>query len=370
LGGVLTDEEYTAVEHAVYEAAVVPELWPKVLTGLGEFSNSAGAALFCFNERGIHFVSAPILEPVFKRFVDEKWDERNSRRGNVMARGLTGLPRFVNEDDYLAPGEAETDPMINELFRPEGFGWAAGFVQELPHGDLAVLNLEQYYERGPIRGETLDRLNAVYPHIARAAMLAARSDLQRVRTAVETLAAIGIPASAVTLSGRVVLANDAFAAATHVWTTRGGDRLGLHDQVAGRMLADALAAIELAQGPRSIPVRAEPGGAVTAVIQVVPVRRQAHDIFGSTSAIVILSELKAQAADATLVQSLFDLTPAEIAVAQSIASGLTVVQISKATGRAVPTIRNQVRSAMSKTGSTRQAELILLMRQLARRDRP
>jgi DNA-binding CsgD family transcriptional regulator len=131
-----------------------------------------------------------------------------------------------------------------------------------------------------------------------------------------------------------------------------------------------LAANELAQGPRSIPVRAEPGGAVTAVIQVVPVRRQAHDIFGSTSAIVILSELKAQAADATLVQSLFDLTPAEIAVAQSIASGLTVVQISKATGRAVPTIRNQVRSAMSKTGSTRQAELILLMRQLARRDRP
>ena len=111
-------------------------------------------------------------------------------------------------------------------------------------------------------------------------------------------------------------------------------------------------------------MRAEPGGAVTSVIQVVPVRRQAHDIFGSTSAIVILSEPKSQTADATLIHSLFDLTPAEIAVAQSIAAGLTVNQIAQSTGRSVTTIRNQLKSAMEKTGSARQVELALLIRQL------
>src|SRR5918992_1533669 len=199
--GVISDEVYTDFEEAVYEAAVVPELWPKVLTDLGDLSDSAGAALLCINERGVHYVTAPVLEKVVKRFIDENWDARNSRRGNVMAKGLAGVPRFVNEDDYLAPGEAETDPMINELFRPEGFGWAAGFVQELPHGDVIVLNLEQYYERGPIRGAALARLGALYPHLARAAMLTARSDLQRVRTAIETLAAIGIPSAAVTPNG-------------------------------------------------------------------------------------------------------------------------------------------------------------------------
>src|SRR5438477_638280 len=91
-----------------------------------------GAAAAGEAERGVHFVSAPVLDGVFARFVAENWDARNSRRGNVVAKGLVGLPRFVNEDDYLAPGEAERDPMINELFRPEGFGWAAGFVQALP----------------------------------------------------------------------------------------------------------------------------------------------------------------------------------------------------------------------------------------------
>lgn len=364
MGGEVSNEEYETMERDIYEAALIPEYWPKLLTRLGEFSDSAGAGLLCMNERGVQFVCAPILEEVINRFVAENWDARNSRKGNVVAKGLVGLPRFVNEDDYLAPGEAETDPMINELFRPAGFGWASGFVHELPHGDLAVLNLEQFYERGPIRGDALTRLNTIYPHLARGAMFAARSEFARVKNAVDTLATVGLPAAAMTPTGRVVVANDTFAQADHVWTTRGGDRLGLRDRVADAMLIETLAAYKDARGHRSIPIRAEPGGTVTGVVQVVPIRRAAHDIFGSSCALVILSELKGQATSATLIQSLFDLTPAEISVAQAIAAGLSVGQIALTTGRAVATVRNQLRSAMSKTGSSRQVELALLMRQL------
>ncbi|RYE84758.1 MAG: response regulator transcription factor, partial [Hyphomicrobiales bacterium] len=71
---------------------------------------------------------------------------------------------------------------------------------------------------------------------------------------------------------------------------------------------------------------------------------------------------------ATLIHSLFDLTPAEIAVSQAIAAGQTAIQIAATTGRSVATVRNQLRSAMSKTGSTRQIELALLVRQLAQRE--
>ncbi len=74
-------------------------------------------------------------------------------------------------------------------------------------------------------------------------------------------------------------------------------------------------------------MRAEAGGAVTGVVQIVPIRRAAYDIFG-TDAIVVLSEPKQEGGDAALIQSLFDLTPAEIAVAQSIAAGLSVGQIA------------------------------------------
>jgi len=361
-------EELQEMEGGIYEAAVVPELWPTLLSKLGEFSQSAGAALLCMNERGVQFVSAPALDHVFNRFVTENWDQRNSRRGNVVAKGLVGLPRFVNEDDYLAAGEAERDPMINELFRPEGFGWAAGFVQALPHGDVAVLNVEQYYDRGRIRGAALARLNVIYPHLARAAMFAARTDFERVKGAVDTLASVGLPAVAVTPTRRVVIANDAFSRASHAWTTRGGNRLALYDSVADEMVGSALASIDQLHTQRSVPLRTELGGAITSVVQIVPIRRAANDIFGSSSAILILSELKGRTASATLVHSLFDLTPAEIAVAQSIAAGLSAKQVAQATGRSIATVRNQLKSAMSKTGTTRQVQLAVLMRQLSQRE--
>lgn len=292
---------------------------------------------------------------------------RSGRANGVISRGLVGVPRFLNEYDfYTDPADADNDPIVTEVFRKEGLGWAAGWILQLPHGDTIIMNVEQRFERGPIVGEALARLNSLYSIFARAAMLSARADFMRARTAVDTLAAIGIAAAAVTPKGRVVLANTAFDAASHVWTTRGGDLLALHDSTADSLLAESLSALASARTPRSIPVRESPGGLVTAVIQVVPVRRAAHDIFGSTEAIVLLSETKQHAADPSLIHVLFDLTPAELAVAQAIAAGQTVAQIAEATRRSTATIRNQLNAALSKTGSSRQTELAILMRQLGR----
>jgi DNA-binding CsgD family transcriptional regulator len=365
LSALLSDEDYEAIEQAAYEAAVIPELWPKVLARVGEISNSVGGAFVVLNERGTDIVCVPEMENARRRIIDEGFMARSGRAQGVISKGLVGAPRFLNEYDYYSsPEDAHSDPIVTEIFQKEGMGWAAGWLLQVPHGDTIIMNVEQYYDRGPIVGDALARLDSVYSIFARSLTLAARAGFERVRTAIETLTAVGLPAAALTPKSQVVLANDAFGAASHVWTTRGGDRLGLHDPVADRLLTDALAVIELAQSPRSIPVRAEAGGAITAVVQVVPVRRQAHDVFGSTAAVVILSEPKAQTADATLIHSLFDLTPAEIAVAQAIAMSQTPADIARSTGRSIATVRNQLRSAMLKTGSSRQVELVLLMRQL------
>jgi DNA-binding CsgD family transcriptional regulator len=244
-------------------------------------------------------------------------------------------------------------------------GWAAGWVNQTPHGDMIVMNVEQYYERGPIVGDALARLDSTYSVIARAVTLASRVGFERVRSAIETLTAVGLPAASLTPKSRVTLANPPFAAASHIWTTRGKDHLALLDPVANQMLTDALQGLDHVSAPRSIPVRATLGGPVTAVIQVVPVKRQAHDVFGDSAAVVVLSEPKSHCPDASLVQALFDLTPAEIAVAQAISAGHSPQYIAESTGRSVTTVRNQLQSVMAKTGCRRQVELALLMQQLA-----
>ncbi|MEO7223150.1 MAG: LuxR C-terminal-related transcriptional regulator [Devosia sp.] len=360
-------EEIAALETAIYEAAVVPELWPMALEHLSDLSWTAGTALVCVNERGVHMISSPSMDEICRRFVGEGWMSRNTRAQEVIAQGFAGVPHFVTEEDIFEPERELTDPMINELLRPYGFGRGAGFITELPHGDTVIVNVEQFWDRGHIRGEHLETLNHLYPHLARATLLAGRSDFARVRTAIDTLTALDIPAVAVTPTGKVVLANQLFEGSEQVWQMRGGEKLVLRDHVANAMLTDSLATIKEVEGPRSIPVRALTGGPVSSVLQVAPIRRAANDIFGGCCAIVALSELKLDAKPATLVQSLFDLTATELAVARGIAGGKSVSEIARNSQRSVHTVRNQLTSIFSKTGLSRQAELAILVNQLSGR---
>ena len=364
-GHIMFDGTHDEIETAIYEAAVLPELWPHALAQLNRFSDTVGTALVCVNERGLHLTCTPSMERVSSRFISENWMMRNTRGAAAAARGLVGYPGFLTEKDIYPPGGELQDPMVNELFRPEGLGRGAGFTMQLPHGDVVIVTVEQYWDQGPIAGEPLERLNSVYTHLARATMLASRVDLQKARTAVETMSALGLPAAALTPSGRVVIANREFDASHEYWTTAAKDRLALHDKQADAMLSSGLVGLTQARGNRSIPLRETPGGPISAVLQLVPIRRSGADIFGSSAAIAVLSQPKAGMPSATLVQSLFDLTPTEIAIARALAEGKTAAQIATESFRSINTVRNQVRSIMSKTGCTRQTELIIMMRQLA-----
>jgi DNA-binding CsgD family transcriptional regulator len=68
-----------------------------------------------------------------------------------------------------------------------------------------------------------------------------------------------------------------------------------------------------------------------------------------------------QAPPVELVQSLFDLTPAEARVARSLASGKTVADIATDGGVSRNTIRTQLDRVMEKTGCNRQADVVALL---------
>jgi DNA-binding CsgD family transcriptional regulator len=68
-----------------------------------------------------------------------------------------------------------------------------------------------------------------------------------------------------------------------------------------------------------------------------------------------------QAPPVELVQSLFDLTPAEARVARNLAVGKTVDDIATNGGVSRSTILTQLRRVREKTGCNRQAEVVALM---------
>jgi DNA-binding CsgD family transcriptional regulator len=68
-----------------------------------------------------------------------------------------------------------------------------------------------------------------------------------------------------------------------------------------------------------------------------------------------------QAPPVELVQSLFDLTPAEARVARSLASGKTVQAIATEGEVSLNTVRTHVRHVLAKTGCDRQAAVVALL---------
>jgi DNA-binding CsgD family transcriptional regulator len=360
----LTGEELQRLETAIYEAAIIPEKWASVLSGITGLAGATGGVFFGVSTVTTSWIASDALKDDMAEFVSSGWAAKNTRMEIGLRKGLHYLPRFVTEADYYTPDELDREAIYNEFFYKKGLGHSAGTIAILPHEDLLCFSFERRRDQGPFDPRQLAALDALRPHLMRASLVTARLGMEQIRTAIETLTAVGLPAAAVSETGRVIEANAGFAAADRIWTTKGQNRIALIDNFADTMLRDALASLKQMHSNRSIPVRQEAGGAMSAVVQVVPLHRLALDIFGNTAAILVLSRPKTDQNNASLLLSLFDLTAAELEVAKGVAGGLTVTEIAAAKGRSVATIRNQVRSVMAKTGSSRQADLIILLHSL------
>ena len=107
-------------------------------------------------------------------------------------------------------------------------------------------------------------------------------------------------------------------------------------------------------------------GAASIVAHVIPVCRSARDLFTRCSSVLLMTLVTLpQAPPVELVQSLFDLTPAEARVARSLAAGETVEDIASMGSVSRSTIRTQVRGVLEKTGCRRQTEVVALLGGLA-----
>lgn len=272
---------------------------------------------------------------------------------------------FITDYDILTQDEIDAEPVYQDFLIPRGYGFGVGSNISSAVGDTIAIHCEGHFADGAILPAVVERLDGLRPHLARSALMSTRLAFERARTAVETLSALGLAACAVNQLGTVLVANAAFDAEAPLWTTRGGNRIALLDRGANGLLYEAFSVIGAEQGVRSLPVIA-PAGGRPAVLHVVPIRRAAHDLFTRASAILVLTKASDAALPATpLLRALFDLTPAEAAIAAHIATGKTAEQIALADGKSIQTVRNQLKSVLKKTGCDRQVDLVRVLTRLA-----
>ena len=145
-------------------------------------------------------------------------------------------------------------------------------------------------------------------------------------------------------------------------------RLHLVDPRADDQLTAALANALVTEGHGTNPSKtfslavASAGEHPPMIVHVIPIRRSACDIFASAASIVVFAPVRRRELPAAaVIQSLFDLTPAEARVAQMIGAGETIDRIAVRGKVSEATIRTQLKAVFGKMGVSRQTELANLV---------
>lgn len=348
----------------IYEATFVSELWPELLTELGALSESAGASLFVLeNEQSRRITgwrASPATEEGTARMVKEGWFWRGRIADRLFAARHAG---FLTDLDLLSPDEIAREPIYKGIFNQYGVGWSVGTVIPLPTSETVSIILTRAADRGPVEAPIVQKLDELRPHLARSGFITARLQLERAKTVSDALALIGFAAFVLGDNGKVLASNNQVDKLTDFLSWRANDHVSFSDRTADKFYREAIAA-SLVGGvitPRSFPVRHAESGE-TIIAHVIPIRRTARDIFTRCAALLVLSPVSTpKAPSAELIQSLFDLTPAEARVARNLVLGKTVEEIAAVGGVTRNTVRVQLRGVMEKTGCSRQAEVVALL---------
>ncbi|HEY8906940.1 MAG TPA: LuxR C-terminal-related transcriptional regulator, partial [Rhodoferax sp.] len=274
---------------------------------------------------------------------------------------------FLVEHDFWTQEELDENPIYRDFFLPRGLGWSAGTGLMMPTGDNIVFSVERQYTRGPIEEERVQALNALRPHLARAALIAARLGLRSAKGANDTLAVLGLPALVMDESGVVIEANALMAGVSEHVKWRAYNRISLTDEAANSLLLSSLPALKAPADAivNSFAMR-DKNGRAAMVAHIVPIRRSAHDIFGRSYALLIVTPVTSRKAPPVeLLRSLFDLTPSEARVARALATGESLDDIASSGGVTRNTVRSQLQQVMEKMGCTRQAEVTALLANIA-----
>ncbi|AYM62721.1 helix-turn-helix transcriptional regulator [Agrobacterium fabrum] len=342
----------------IYEAALFPDRWAKVIATIGQRLDFWGGALTWGKGEEESWLYTPNFQELMQAFMEGGWNRRNERLTRAIREGQFS---FVQDFDVFTHDEWAGLPIVREFLMPRGLGYGVATQIAPPdHPEMTVL-FERKLESGVIGPETMAALAGLRPHIARSLTLATRLQRQKADAMTLGLNVIGAPAAVLQASGRILSANDLFLSLQKSISTRARDRIVISDERTNRLLYKALAGHAVG----SFPLPSGEDGAC--ILHVIPLRRNALDLSPNGSAIVLISQPMGTIADAgTLLKGLYDLTKGEARVALEIMKGLSLPAVARQLQISHETVRSNAKSIYAKTGSTGQADLVRRLSVLTR----
>ena len=364
-------EDFNSLVHTIYRAAIDPREWTIFVEGLA--GHLRGTLVGLHAHDAVDSASLGLLasksDPAFLDAYDRYYAAKN-----VWAQGMASAPvgKVVQSEEIYDNDELLKTEFYNDCLRTQDFAAATGTVLHRTSdrflflsGNMRLQDLEH------VRLPLAKMFCLLGPHIHQSFELMRRVpalvDGEDYRSTAE------LSADAVFFidgRGRLVHANRAgrtlHSEASMVWVDR-DERIHFRDPQAEWALQAALGTITKVDFQKlrgNFAIRRTSGSPIQATIA--PIERSIappifDQIFEDLPVAVLALKTTAMLSDATIALQGYGLTPAELALAQSIAKGVSPREYADSRGVSIHTVRSQLKVVFSKTATSRQSQLAALM---------
>jgi DNA-binding CsgD family transcriptional regulator len=273
---------------------------------------------------------------------------------------------FVTDYDQFTADEIARSPFYEDFLRPRRMRWhACALVDPSPNGGGLYLSLKRFVHQDHYSDAEIALIDQTLPTLRSAAAISRAVLSAESRGAGRVLGQRGEAVFEIDARGRVIRTNEPAVALVGTYVNLVAGRLvpALAQDETRLNTAIAAALERPARTAHTVLGTDVPGQRL--VVRVLPVVGAARDIFGTAVGLLVASVWKKpEIPPPTLVRALreaFDLTGAESGVAAMVSLGVAPAEAARILKISQGTARNYLKSAMTKMGIGRQAELAAIV---------
>jgi DNA-binding CsgD family transcriptional regulator len=352
---------------SVLDAAVDPTRWNAAMDVVAQYAGATGAALLQIRGRGPGTPHSASLGEGFDEYFRNEWHLRDLRERGIPHLRAKGI---AVDQDYITPDELNTSDYYNGFLRKYKANWSAciGFSND---DDEWCLVIERGDKAGFFDSREQTDLVRFGPCLNRAAQLSRQLAYANATGMLDAFEALGCASFLLNHAGQVTRHN---ARAELLL----GDGLSLsRGRLRCERSADSVALGHLTavmgRSTAVLPVTAPPVVAHRLskrplVIRGIPLAGLAAAIFSPAASILLVSDTdtRPQPTAIETTQSMFGLTVMESMVLSFLERDIPLPAAAEAIGMSHETARSHMKRIFSKTGTSRQADLLTLLGRIHR----
>ncbi len=372
----ISPDRFSELVGRIYDCAIEPERWPETIRNICEDIDCFHCAILLIDlQNSRHRVVAHWnAEEFAHRSVTQYGDEMTAlyRGAATTLSNALDVPLVLTRD---VPEAAYTDlRYYNELVKPAGICDSVQSIVLRDSSRIGVIAANRHARAGKITNREVEIVRLLAPHLRRAVTISDLMDIKKLEAQAlsATLDNFQTGVIVVAIDGRVLHANDAahrmFAAGGPVRSVNG--RLSTHETAGKDELNRALILAckdESSIGASGIGIALSGPDDEPAIAHVLPLANgdlRTRLMPQATAAVFVSLSGDPLPTDMSAIARAFSLTPAEARLLEHLMQGTTLIEVARELGISEPTAKTHLSHIFSKTGVTRQAELVALINRL------